>query len=68
MDSDFAFIYIFWAPWMFVPGESSTQTLIFRVMDTFDDDDDDDDDELAPESSIKFSSQFAIFPRKESKD
>ena len=42
MDSDFAFIYIFWAPWMFVPGEFSTQTLIFRVMDTFDDDDDDE--------------------------
>ena len=26
-----------------VPGESSTQTLFLRVMDTFDDDDDDDD-------------------------
>ena len=29
------------------PGESSTQTLFLRVMDTFDDDDDDDDDGLA---------------------
>jgi hypothetical protein len=25
------------------PGESSTQTLFLRVMDTFDDDDDDDE-------------------------
>ena len=26
-----------------VPGESSTQTLFLRVMDTYDDDDDDDE-------------------------
>jgi len=34
--------YAFWAPWMLFPGESSTQTLFLRVMDTFDDDDDDE--------------------------
>ncbi len=31
---------------MFYSGESSTQTLFLRVMDTFDEDDDDDDDDI----------------------
>ena len=38
----FFLLSFFWAPWMFVPGESSTQTLVYRVLDTLDDDDDDD--------------------------
>ena len=33
---------------MFYSGESSTQTLFLRVMDTFDDDDDDDDFDYIP--------------------
>ncbi len=35
-----------------VPGESSTQTLFIKVMDTFDDDDDDEQQQLQQQQPL----------------